>query len=183
MKIGAKGKYEEWLEPDNLLILRAMARDGKSKAEIAQRIGIRRQTLFDWIKRFPDIGDALKRGKEPYDIEIEDALHDSAKGYYVTVREPMKLKRVKQKQGEGRIEEEYVEYVERQIYIPPQTAAQIFYLKNRKAKDWREKREVVADVADNAFRNMQTIASLINHPVKSVDIEDLAKEAREENDE
>lgn len=92
----------------------------------------------------------------------------------------MKLKRVKQKQGEGRIEEEYVEYVERQMYIPPQTAAQIFYLKNRKAKDWREKREVVADVADNAFRNMQTIASLINHPVADIDIEDLAKAGESE---
>ena len=89
----------------------------------------------------------------------------------------MKLKRVKQKQGEGRIEEEHVEYVERQIYIPPQTAAQIFYLKNRKPKDWREKREVVADISDNAFRNMQTIASLINNPEPDIDIEDASKPA------
>ena len=92
-----------------------MARDGKSKQEIAKRIGISNQTLFEWIRRFPEIADALKRGKEPYDIEIENALHDSAKGYFVTIKEPIKLKRVKQKQGEGRIEEEYIEYAERQI--------------------------------------------------------------------
>lgn len=136
-----------------------------------------------WEANYPAIANALKRGKEPVDVEVENKLLDSARGFYVTVREPMKLKRVKQKQGEGRIEEEYVEYVERQIYIPPSQTAQIFWLKNRKPHQWREKREVVADVADNAFRNMQTIASLINHPVKSVEIEDLAKEAREENDE
>lgn len=165
------------------MCLRAWARDGWTDAKIAARIGITPKTLWEWKQKHEEICNALKRGKEPYDIEIEEALHDSAKGYYVTVKEPMKLKRVKQKQGEGRIEEEYVEYVERQIYIPPQTAAQIFYLKNRKPKDWREKREVVADVADNAFRNMQTIASLINHPVKSEEIEDIAKEAREAEDE
>lgn len=94
----------------------------------------------------------------------------------------MKLKTVKQKAGEGRIEEERVEYVERQIYIPPQTAAQIFYLKNRKPKDWREKREVVADISDNAFRNMQTIASLINNPEPDIDIEDASKPAKGSDD-
>lgn len=91
----------------------------------------------------------------------------------------MKLKTVKQKAGEGRIEEEHVEYVERQIYIPPQTAAQIFYLKNRKPKEWREKREIVADIGDKAFRNMQTIAALINNPEPDVDIEDIAASANE----
>lgn len=165
------------------MLLQAWARDGYRMQDVAKKIGIRVQTLCEWRNRFPEIDAALKRGKEPVDVEVENKLLDSARGFYVTVREPMKLKRVKQKQGEGRIEEEYVEYVERQIYIPPSQTAQIFWLKNRKPQQWREKREVVADVADNAFRNMQTIASLINHPVKSVEIEDLAKEAREENDE
>lgn len=129
--------------------------------------------MCEWKKRFPEIEDALKRGKEPVDIEVENKLLESALGFTVKVTEPMKLKRVKQKQGEGRIEEEYVEYVEREIYIPPSQTAQIFWLKNRKPKQWREKREVVADVSDAAFKNMQTIAALINNPEPDADIEDV----------
>lgn len=120
---------------------------------------------------FPAINDALKRGKEPFDIEIENALHDSARGYFVTVKEPMKLKRVRQRAGEGRVEEEYIEYVDRQQYIPPQTAAQIFWLKNRKADDWREKREVEANITDEVFKNMRTIATLINNPAPDIEID------------
>lgn len=155
------------------MLLQAWARDGKTKAQIAQGCGISVGTLFDWINRFPEIRDALKRGKEPFDIEIENALHDSAKGYFVTVREPMKLKRVRQRAGEGRVEEEYIEIVEREQYIPPQTAAQIFWLKNRKADVWREKREVEAKVEDSVLKNMQTIATLINHPVADIEIDSL----------
>lgn len=159
------------------MLLQAWARDGYKDADIARKIGITAPTLWEWKQKHEEIANALKRGKEPVDVEVENKLLESAKGFYVTVREPMKLKRVKQKQGEGRIEEEYVEYVDRQIYVPPSQTAQIFWLKNRKPNQWREKREVVADVADNAFRNMQTIASLINHPEPDIDIEDASNPA------
>lgn len=154
-------------------MLTAWARDGYTDAQIAQKCGINVATLYVWKQEHPDIGEALKRGKEPVDIDVENKLLDSALGFTVKVTEPMKLKRVKQKQGEGRIEEEYVEYVEREIYIPPSQTAQIFWLKNRKPKQWREKREVVADVSDAAFKNMQTIAALINNPEPDADIEDV----------
>lgn len=167
-KPGAKGEYQKWLTPDGLLLLQAWARDGKTIEQIAAKMGIKAGTLWKWKKRFEPIGEALKRGKEPFDIEIENALHDSARGYFVTVKEPMKLKRVRQRAGEGRIEEEYIEYVDRQQYIPPQTAAQIFWLKNRKADDWREKREIEAKVEDSVLKNMKTIANLINNPVADV---------------
>lgn len=155
------------------MLFRAWARDGLRLQDIAQKAGIRVQTLCEWKNRFPEIEEALKRGKEPVDIEVENKLLDSALGFTVKVTEPMKLKRVKQKQGEGRIEEEYVEYVEREIYIPPSQTAQIFWLKNRKPKQWREKREVVTDVSDAAIKNMQTIAALINNPEPDADIEDV----------
>lgn len=158
-----------------MLLLTAWARDGYTDAQIAQKCGINTATLYVWKQGHPEIAEALKRGKEPVDIDVENKLLDSALGFTVKVTEPMKLKRVKQKQGEGRIEEEYVEYVEREIYIPPSQTAQIFWLKNRKPKQWREKREVVADVSDAAIQNMQTIAALINNPEPDVDIEDIAQ--------
>lgn len=144
--------------------------------QIARRCDVTIYTICEWKRRFPQIEQALKRGKEPFDIEIENALHDSAKGYFVTVKEPIKLKRTRQRAGEGRIEEECIEYVEREQYIPPQTAAQIFWLKNRKADDWREKREVEANITDEVFKNMRTIATLINNPVPDIEIDGSSAE-------
>ncbi len=74
----AKGKYEEWLESDNLILLEGWARDGLIDEQIAKNIGIKRQTLYDWKKRYPDISDALKKGKEVVDFEVENALLKNA---------------------------------------------------------------------------------------------------------
>lgn len=74
----AKGKYEEWLAPENLTTLQGWARDGLTDAQIAAKIGICRDTLIQWKKRHPDISDALKRGKETIDYAVENALLSKA---------------------------------------------------------------------------------------------------------
>lgn len=73
------------------------------------------------------------------DIEVENAMLKSALGYTVTVKKPIKVKEVKQKVGEGRIETERIEYAEEEVYIPPNSTAQIFWLKNRRPDKWRDK--------------------------------------------
>lgn len=60
----AKGKYKEWLEPDGLLKIEAWARDGLINEQIARNIGIRRETLSEWAKKYPNIGNALKEAKK-----------------------------------------------------------------------------------------------------------------------
>ena len=59
----AKGKYEYWLSEDGLILLSGWARDGLTHEQIAANIGIRRETLYEWMKRFPNISNALKKGK------------------------------------------------------------------------------------------------------------------------
>lgn len=79
--MGAKGKYAKWLQADNLLRLQAWARDGLSDEQIAHNIGITTTTLYDWKKKYPAFSEALARGKEVVDIEVENALLKRAKGY------------------------------------------------------------------------------------------------------
>ncbi len=74
----AKGKYQEWLEPDGLLLLEGWARDGLSDEQIAHNMGIVTSTLYDWKKKYSEISEALKKGKEVVDIEVENALLKSA---------------------------------------------------------------------------------------------------------
>lgn len=74
-------KYERWLTEEGLLQLEAWARDGLTDEQIAHNMDISRSTLNEWKKKYPDISDTLKRGKEVVDIQVENALLKRALGY------------------------------------------------------------------------------------------------------
>lgn len=72
---------EDWLDEDRLELLSGWARDGYTYAEVAQRIGISVPQLTKWRKNFPEIANALKRGREIVDYKVESALLKAALGY------------------------------------------------------------------------------------------------------
>ena len=77
----AKGKYQRWLEPDGLLLLEGWARDGLTNEQIAHNMGITAKTLYVWKSAYGEICEALKKGKEIVDIQVENALLKRALGY------------------------------------------------------------------------------------------------------
>lgn len=118
-------KIDEWLEQDKLILLEGWARDGLTEEQIANNIGISRQSLWEWKKKEVDILNALKKGKEVVDIEVENALLKRALGYKydeVTYENGVETKRVTKE-------------------VQPDTTAQIFWLKNRRKQQWRDKVE------------------------------------------
>lgn len=125
----AKGKYQEWLEPEGLLKIEGWARDGLTDEQIADNIGISRSTLNSWKDKYSDISDTLKRGKEVVDRQVENALLKRALGYEYTetTREYIP----------GLDEMKTTKKVTKQV--APDTTAQIFWLKNRKPDKWRDK--------------------------------------------
>lgn len=129
------GLYENWRTKDGLLTLEGWARDGLNDEQIAHNVGIRAGTLYEWKNRFPEIAEAIKKGKRPVDVQVENALYRSALGFKQTVKKPIKLRR---KDGS-----EYIEYGEEEIYIAPNITAQIFWLKNRKRDKWCDKPEPI----------------------------------------
>ena len=76
--IVAKGKYERWLEPDGLTLLEGWARDGLTDEQIARNMGVSTKTLYNWKSDHLPILQALKRGKEVVDYQVENALLASA---------------------------------------------------------------------------------------------------------
>ncbi len=135
----ARGKYKEWLTQEKLTLLRGWAKDGISDEQIAKNIGINRATLYDWKRKYGNIDDALKKGKEVADYEIENAMYKSAIGYfveeektYVTIVDGVPTKRLEKTKK----------------WIAPNTAAQIFWLKNRKPETWRDNPEDNAATSD-----------------------------------
>ena len=110
-------------------------------------MGIHRDTLNEWKSRFSDISDALKIGRENADYIVENELFESCKTRTVTIKKPIKLKKV-MVDGKKRLEEERIEYAEEQVVVPANVTAQIFYLKNRKADKWKDKPLIQATALD-----------------------------------
>ena len=131
-----------------MLRVKGWARDGLIDEQIAHNMGIAYSTFREWVDRFPALAAALKEGKAPVDLEVENALLKSALGYTITLKKPIKVRTKKQLKDKGTIEEEHIEYAEEEVHIPAQTAAQIFWLKNRKPKEWRDKRETEIDAKE-----------------------------------
>lgn len=129
----AKGKYQEWLDPDGLLLLEGWARDGLTDEQIAGNVGITATTLYEWKNRFPEISEALKKGKEVVDIQVENALLKRALGY------DYQEQRIEKSEKDG------TKIIQTIKHVPADTTAQIFWLKNRRPDKWRDKPEVPGD--------------------------------------
>lgn len=150
----AKGKYADWLTPDGLLLLEGWARDGLTDEQIARNMGIAYSTLRLWMDKFSAISAAIKKGKAPVDIEVENALLKKALGFSVKIKKPIKVRTKKQLKDKGTIEEERIEYAEEEVYIPPDTIAQIFWLKNRRPDKWRDKPAIEMNKADDPLMRL-----------------------------
>ena len=178
----AKGKYEYWLTPEGLLKLEGWARDGLTDEQIAENIGICRDTLIEWKKKYSDISDTLKRGKEIIDRQVENALLKRALGYtynedkYVSV--PMEqgeylekleeyMNKYKYEHPEATADELMIVresfpktkevLVERKVKeVSPDTTAQIFWLKNRKRETWADRQSIeLSQPIDESVKEME----------------------------
>lgn len=132
----AKGKYGEWITKEGLTRVQGWARDGLSNEQIAHNMGITFQTLYKWQDKYSELREALKKGKEVVDREVENALLKRALGYEYdeVTQEPVTDK------DTGITEMRVTKRVTKQIV--PDVTAQIFWLKNRKPNEFRDKRDV-----------------------------------------
>jgi transposase-like protein len=125
----AKSKYAEYVEP-KLDLIQGWARNGLTIEQIAHNLGISKVTLYKHMEEHIELSERLKKGKEVIDLEVENKLLQRALGYKYTetTKEPV--------DGKMQVTKEVVKEVQ------PDTTAQIFWLKNRKPADWRDKKDI-----------------------------------------
>lgn len=102
---------------------------GATDAELAAFFEVNTTTIWRWQSSHPEFCNALKAGKASADSRVERSLYQRAVGYTFS------SEKVFQFQGQvvrANIEE----------HVPPDTTAQIFWLKNRDRANWRDKQEV-----------------------------------------
>lgn len=154
-KAGRKGKFQEWLTPDGLTVIEGWARDGLTDEQTAHNMGISYTTLKDWINKFPAISTALKKGKAPVDLQVENALLKRALGYEYeeTITEMEEVSGGKPKKHIRKVTK----------HMPPDTTAQIFWLKNRRPDRWRDKIENVQTVGNELLESLMRLERSAGH--------------------
>ena len=123
---GRPSKYHTHVEP-KLMLIEAWARDGLTEQQICNNLDISQESLIQYKKEYSELSEALKRGREVIDVMVENALLKAAIGYDY---------------HEEEINKATGEIVALQRTAHPNTTALIFWLKNRKPKQWRDKHEL-----------------------------------------
>ena len=105
-----------------------LCEQGATDQELADYFGVSVRTLYRWKNTQAEFRQALKPPKNAADERIERSLYERAAGYE---RDEVDI-RV--------LNGEIVQTPIRKFY-PPDTTAAIFWLKNRKPAEWRDKTE------------------------------------------
>lgn len=146
-----KGKYHQWLTKEGLLKIEGWARDGLTNEQIATNMGIVESTFYEWQNKYEELSEALKKGKEVVDREVENALLKRALGY---------------EYEEVKIEEEEDGSIKKTVTTKRRAGdvtAQIFWLKNRKPYEWRDR------------KNLELEGAIETNPYKGLTTEELRK--------
>ena len=133
-------KYESHVQP-KLVLIKAWARDGLTNEQIAEKLDINIDSLYEYQKKFSEFSEALKRGKEEIDVMVENALLKRAVGYTF---EEVTYEAIEIKTGSGdNVVYQPATKIKTVIKeVQPDTTAQIFWLKNRKKDVWKDKQEI-----------------------------------------
>src|SRR5690242_17330152 len=127
-----------------------LCRLGATEAELADILGVSTGTIDNWKETIPEFLGALKEGKAGSDMEVADRLYQRALGFEYEEAQPVTLKTVLYENGKRVSEEQRVEIVMVKRVVPPDTTACIFWLKNRRKVEWRERQEAPQKGDDDA---------------------------------
>lgn len=109
------------------------AKSGNTREQIANNLGIATSTFFDYMNKYQEFSEAVKKGESLSISIVENALFKRAKGYTYTETtvetfpDGNQKKKVVQKQ------------------MAPDTGAAIFILKNKKSDEWKDVQEDTPD--------------------------------------
>ena len=146
----AMDPWAEKIKP-RLLEITGWARNGDVDKTIAKRLGIGYSTLKKYKSIEPELADALREGKEPVDISVENALLKRARGYqYNEITQEI--------DDTGKL---VVTKVIRKE-IPPDVAATIIWLSNRKPGVWKSHRSDDTDNSEAAGDKLDALLARVN---------------------
>lgn len=148
--VGRPSKYD----PGFNFQVEKLAKLGATDEEIANFFDVSESTINLWKIEHPEFSESIKAGKIQADANVAHSLYHRAIGYE---HEDIDIRVVDK------------EIVETPLikYYPPDPTAAIFWLKNRRPKDWRDKHDIEGNITTNITFNGSEIVKP-NDPDKEI---------------
>jgi len=108
---------------------------GATDKELAEFFEVSEVTINAWKKAHSEFLKSLNEGKAIADGKVARSLYSNAVGYVKAVEKPMA-----ESLGGGMGSK--IKIIKYDEYFPPNTTAQIFWLKNRQPAKFRDKQEI-----------------------------------------
>lgn len=132
-----------------LILIEGWRRDGIDILTICDRLGISFPTFKKIRNQYPEVENALRRGRASVNYEVENALLKAAIGYTRTsVKTYIENKPDKNGNRQVRMEKEEVE-------VGPNPTACIAWLNNKKPEEWKRNRDNFMLEADEKFKDIK----------------------------
>jgi hypothetical protein len=158
----------------NLLLIEGYARDGMDDKQIAKAIHYNTTHFCELKHKYPRLVEALKRGRAPLTIVVENSLYKRATGLKVKTRVSRFLekqcecvgkdKRCPECMGTGKILLTDVELVQvTETELPPDTGAAMAWLKHHKPEKYNVQPIRIDHTSNGAsFMDFLMRANLVN---------------------
>jgi hypothetical protein len=144
MPAGRPSSYE----PEYAEQAQKLAALGATDIEVADFFDVDVRTVYRWKHDYPEFCQALNVGKDKADERVLNSLYQKAVGY-----EQDAVKIFMPANAEAPV---YADYREK---IAPDTTAAIFWLKNRRPAEWRDKQEIEHGVTNDVSAMLERIAT------------------------
>lgn len=138
--VGRPSKYK----PEFARIAEKLSALGATDKDLADAFDVVESTINEWKLDHPDFSESLKAKRIP-DDEIEASLFKRAKGYIRTIQRVTK---------DGDV-------VDTEEELPPDPTSMIFWLKNRRPKQWRDKQE--HEVTGKEGQPLQAVLNIVTN--------------------
>lgn len=127
----SKGGRPSLYTPEKLRLASKIGAFNVTDTQLADALGISRDTLYEWKNNRPEFSDTLAEAKQRADARVEKSLFERATGY--------KHKAVKIFADPKTGAEKIVQYTE---HYPPDTGAAEFWLTNRAKDKWTRTQKI-----------------------------------------
>lgn len=132
---------EDVLTEEGLFLVECLVRDGLTMDAVAKTLGITTQTFWGWKKKYPELENACKKGKQLVDYKVESALLKAALGYKTETVKTVIGPPDSNGNREVRVDKTVSE-------TGPSVTACLAWLNNRKPEQWRRNRDSVLELDD-----------------------------------
>lgn len=146
-----RSKYEDYVKPF-LSQITEWIKSGATEHEISTALGISEASLNEYKKKYPELIEALRTGRQHVVLQIKAALYKRACGFEYEERRGIK-------KGNQIISTEVFKR-----YCPPDTTAAAMLLRNY-CEDWRDKDSVTTDFKKQELEIKKALAEANNFDV------------------